>query len=407
MSTDRPLHVGFFSLQLPDSGISNGVVTYTRIMRNALRALGHSVTIVSGDKIEHQDGRIADLPRPAGLKRRLRLILESRRASDGCEPWNRLRILEAFEAACRAGVDVFEIEESFGWAGRLADYHVPIVERLHGPHVYGRDEFETPEQKNRGDFREASELASFKRVDAVTCPSQLLLDSLIERYALRPFFARAIPNPIPTAPLNARWSHERADPKQILCVGRFDLRKGADLVLRSFAQALEQVPDLSLIMAGPDFGLIGKDGAAIHFDEFIGREISPEARSRIRFLGPQSPESVSDLRLRSGFAVVGSRFENFPYSIAEAMAVGMPVLASDVFGNRELIRDDIDGVVGPVGDVDAMANAMVAMASDPGRLAEMGRSASRRTAEWLAPERIARETVEVYVEALKRRLRAR
>jgi glycosyltransferase involved in cell wall biosynthesis len=372
-------------------------------MRNALRALGHSVTIVCGDQIEHQDGRVADLPSPRGLKRRLRLLAEKRRGADGGDAWNRLRVLESFEAACRDGVDVFEIEESFGWAGRLSEFRIPIVERLHGPHVYGRDEFESREQKNLGDLREASELASFTRVDALTCPSQRLLDALLKQYTITPRLARAIPNPIAAAPPNETWSPNGADLNQILCVGRFDLRKGADLVLRAFAQALERLPDLKLVMAGPDFGLARENGAAIHFDEFITAELAPDARRRIQFLGAQPPARIAELRLQSAFAVVGSRFENFPYSIAEAMAVGMPVLASDVFGNCELLRDKVDGLVVPAGDIRAMANAMVAMAGEPVRLGEMGRSAYRRTAEWLSPERIARETVEVYVDVLERR----
>jgi glycosyltransferase involved in cell wall biosynthesis len=404
MSTDQLLHIGFFSLQLPDSGISNGVVTYTRIMRDALRALGHSVTIVSGDQIEHHDGRIVDLPPPTGFKRRFRLLLESRRPSDGCEAWNRLRVLEAFEAACRAGVQVFEIEESFGWAGRLADYRVAIVERLHGPHVYGRDEFESPEVKKLGDLREASELASFTRVDAITCPSQLLLDAVMGRYSIDPPLARAIPNPMPVALADERWSYDGADPNQLLCVGRFDLRKGADLVLRSFARALEQAPQLKLVMAGPDFGLTRGTGTPIQFDEFIATQLAPEARARVQFLGPQPPAKIRDLRHQSAFAVVGSRFENFPYSIAEAMAVGMPVLASASFGNRELVRDGVDGRIVPVGDVEAMADAMGAMAGDPALLKRMGRSAYDRASHLLSPDRIARESVEVYLRAIEKRL---
>jgi glycosyltransferase involved in cell wall biosynthesis len=84
------------------------------------------------------------------------------------------------------------------------------------------------------------------------------------------------------------------------------------------------------------------------------------------------------------------------------MAAGMPVLASDTFGNGEMIRDGLDGRIVPIGDVTATADAILAMASDPARLADMGRSAYARVAEWLSPERIARETVAVYREAMAR-----
>ena len=44
---ERPLHVGFYTPALPDSGNPNGIVTYVRIMRDALRSLGHKVTVVT------------------------------------------------------------------------------------------------------------------------------------------------------------------------------------------------------------------------------------------------------------------------------------------------------------------------------------------------------------------------
>jgi glycosyltransferase involved in cell wall biosynthesis len=395
-----PLRIALYSPELPDSGAVNGIVTYSRIMRDALRALGHSVTVVSADQIERADGRVAEIPTPSGIAARLRTLLEARRRKDGSDPWIRLRIMDAFKAARRAGVEVFEIEESFGWAGRLVGQGVAIVERLHGPHVYGRDDAETAEQRRLGDLREEAELASFSRVQAITCPSQRLLSAMVERYRIKAPINRAIPNPIPVAQPDSLWSSGFADPDQILCVGRFDLRKGADVAIRAFDLALKRRPSLRLVMAGPDRGLMQPNGSVTHFEEFVATEIRPETRARIRFLGPQRPDRIAELRRQSGLALVASRFENFAYSIAEAMAVGMPVLASDSFGNGEMIRDGLDGRIVPIAHVGAMADAMVAMAGDPGRLAEMGRSAYERVSQWLSPERIALETVEVYREAL-------
>ncbi len=401
---DSPLHIGFYSPELPDSGAVNGIVTYVRIMRDALRKLGHPVTVVSAEQIEHADGRIAELPNPRGIVGRLRMLREARRDQDGSDPWIRRCVLDAFHAARRAGIEVFEIEESFGWAGRLAGRHVPIVERLHGPHVYGRDEIENSDQKREGDLREAAELASFSRVQAVTCPSQRLLNATIAYYGLNLQIARAIPNPISVVPLLDAWRLDRADPEQILCVGRFDLRKGADVVLRAFARAVSERPSLKLVMVGPDRGLVRDDGSLVRFEDFVAREISPEVRGRVQFLGALPPRRVAELRLQSSFAVVGSRFENFPYSVAEAMAVGMPVLASDIFGNGEMIRDGLDGRTVSVGDVAAMGEAMVSMAGDPDRLERMGQSAYERVRDWLSPERIARETLSVYRDAMRSRI---
>lgn len=394
------LCIGFYSPALPDSGVPNGIVTYTRLMRDALRSIGHSVVVVTDNTIEGVDGVIRELPRLHGPVARLREILEARHGEDGCYPMARVQILRAFHAARRAGVQIFEMEESFGWAGRLVGRGVPIVERLHGPHALGREPIESPEERKLGDLREVAEIAAMKKVQAVTCPSGTLLREMVCRYALEPPVSAVIPNPIVAVPEQMTWNYRKAQPDQILCVGRIDLRKGADIVMRAFALALEQRPTLSLVIAGPDSGLRQEDGTTVHFEEFVSRELPEQARARIQFLGPQHPARLAELRLRSAICVVASRFENFAYSIAEAMACGMPVLASDSYGNSEMIRDRIDGRIVPVADIAATAAAIVSMLSDADKLAAMGRSAQSRAAKWLAPGQIAQQSAGIYRQAM-------
>ena len=396
---ERPLHIGFYSPALPYSGASNGIVTYTRVMRDALRRLGHSATIVTTTHIEHADGRVEALPEPNRLVRRFQLALERRREDDGSDAWVRYHVFAAIKAAQKCGVEVFEMEESHGWAARMAGRGMPIVERLHGPHVFGREPRETPEEKAAGNLREIAERNSFAKVEAVTSPSGEMLDELLQLYGLDLPLCETIPNPIELA--STRWDPKLADPDQILCVGRFDLRKGADVVVRAFAEASETRP-LRLVMAGPDTGIADESGKRWHFEEFTQGRISPEAKAKIQFMGPLPPERIAELRLQSSLALVGSRFENFPYSIAEAMAVGMPVLTSATFGGNEMVRDGIEGRVVPIGDSAAMRDAMLQMMNAPERLHEMGRAALDRAATWLSPERVARNTINLYRKAMAR-----
>lgn len=401
-SADQPLRIAFYSPALPESGASNGIVTYTRIMRDTLRAQGHEVLVVTTEQIEQADGTVVAINKAGAVSRKLRLWAESRRAPDGSDPWVRLHVLQALGEVLKQRPDLIEMEESHGWAARVAGRGVPVVERLHGPHVYGREEIESPSDRVLGDFREQAELNSLTRVQAVTCPSSRLLQAMIGRYDLELPLIRTIPNAMPTVDPRYAWDINKADPNQILCVGRFDLRKGADVAIRAFARACAQRPSLSIQMVGPDRGLKQTNGDLVHFDAFVSREVSPDIRSRIHFLGVQSQAELTQLRRGCGLALVASRFENFPYSIAEAMSFGMPVLASDSFGNAELVRDGVDGRVVPTGNVEATAEALLEMTADPARLAEMGRSAYLRASEFLSPDRIAQETVQLYREAIAR-----
>ena len=388
----HPLHVGLISPALPSKGMSNGIVTYVRILRDALRDQGHRVTVADADQIELPDGSIADLPVSRGLSSRIQTLAEGLRGRDTSTAYVRVRLLCALEAMKAAGVQIVEMEETWGWASRLAGRGVPIVIRLHGPHAFARE----AAQRNRTDRRrEAAELLAFRRVQAASSPSATVLQAMADQ-AGGSQRTRVIFNPVPIP--SDEWSPDRADANQLLFVGRFDSLKGADVVVRAFAKAVERRPSLRLVMVGPDRGL----GGRIHFDEFV-REIPDEARSKIEFLGEQLPERVAQLRLQSGLAIVGSRYETFPYTAFEAQAVGMPLLMTDTFGPKGIVSDGIDGRVVPVADLDSMADAIVQMVDDPASLKRLGAAGRAMVADKMDPTRIARETAELYRDVLAHR----
>jgi len=82
------------------------------------------------------------------------------------------------------------------------------------------------------------------------------------------------------------------------------------------------------------------------------------------------------------------------------MAVGMPLLATATFGPSEMLRNGVEGRLIPAENVGAMAEAMLSMLSDPAALSKMGAAAYARAADWLSPQRIATESVEVYRAAI-------
>jgi glycosyltransferase involved in cell wall biosynthesis len=84
-------------------------------------------------------------------------------------------------------------------------------------------------------------------------------------------------------------------------------------------------------------------------------------------------------RLREGRVfVLGSHEEGLPNAVMEAMATGLPVVATAVGGTRELVVDGITGVLVPPRDVAALAAAMLAYLDDPARSAAHGRAARER-----------------------------
>jgi len=75
-------------------------------------------------------------------------------------------------------------------------------------------------------------------------------------------------------------------------------------------------------------------------------------------------------------------------SLLEAMALGRPVIATDVGGNAELVADSETGFLVPPGDRDAVARAMLELARDPGRAGAMGDAGRARQRERFTGERM-------------------
>lgn len=384
-----PVHVGLFSPSLPANGLSNGIVTYVRILRDALRSLGHRVSIVDADQIEHADGTIADLASSSGLTCRLQTYAEAWHGRDASTAYVRLRMLSGFHALKAAGAQLVEIEESWGWAARLVGRGMPVVMRLHGPHAFAREATHRGRNDRR---REALEARAFEVVQAVSSPSESVLRAMLQSCGDRSL-TRVIHNPVPLP--SAQWHLDRADPNSMIFVGRFDSLKGADVVIVAFAKAVEQRPSLKLVFVGPDRGLGGK----VHFNEFV-QGIPAAARERIEFLGEQPPARVAELRPQSVLAIVGSRYETFPYTAFEAQASGMPLLMTDTLGPRGIVTDGVDGRLVPVADADAMARAMIAMIDDPVSLERLGKAGRDLVAHKMDPVHVARETARLYADTL-------
>ena len=364
-------------------------------MQQALRALGHRVTVLDSVAVQRPDDRIEPLPSQSRMRARFDGWMERLNPASWTHHFND-RVARSVRHVHRSDpFDIFEMEESFGAAGKLG-LPIPVVMRLHGPHFLGKDAVEPPAAARLSEQRVALEGRAIRAAEAITSPSAKLLDATLEYYDARSRRAVTIPNPIAVQPRAQCWSIDRCDPDQILCIGRFDLRKGADIALQAFAQVAARNPRAKLILAGPDYGLQQPDGNLVHFPDYLAAHMPEAIRPRITYLGPIPPADVAALRLASALCLTCSRFENFPYSVAEAMAAGVPSIVSDSFGNGELIEDGVNGIVVPIGDVGTTADAIEHALGDRARLSAMGEAGYRRCSEWLAPERVAAETVDFY-----------
>jgi glycosyltransferase involved in cell wall biosynthesis len=393
-------HVPFW----PIGSAANGIVTYASQLVPALRRLGHEVFVLAG-YIEsgHEDPYTIDLRRFVPAQTLFCRVM----FRVAPEVANFKRISDAIVAAVRElktrrGLDVIEIEDSFGWSYSISKLKIlPVVTKIHGP-WFQTEKFEISEKwiaLNR--HRERWEARALQHAQLVTAPSAAVLQAVKDHTGFHNIASRVIPNPLRPADAAETWNIKTCN-QSLLFVGRFDALKGGDLVLRAFAELAQLYPELRLTFVGPDRGLKDADGIVHDFNEFVCAHVPESCRQRIAYLGQTAHSQVMSLRRKSYVTVIASRQEVFPYSVLEAMSLGCPIVASTVGGISELIRDQRNGLLVPSNDVKALVEACRKLLESTPFAAQLGRQAWIDCNDLYRPEFIAEQTIAAYQEAIDR-----
>ncbi len=180
----------------------------------------------------------------------------------------------------------------------------------------------------------------------------------------------------------------------ILAVGRLsDARKNVRLLLQAYAQFLREcksVPDLYLVGDLPT-------AAALQYVSQLG------IRAHVQFLGPKHGAELAEVYRQARCFVLSSDEEGLGIVILEAMASGLPVVSTDCGGPATAIVAGETGVLTPVGDADALAQAMQSLWEQPALRRQMGQAGRQRAVERFSIEATGRIFQEKYDELIARR----
>ncbi len=192
--------------------------------------------------------------------------------------------------------------------------------------------------------------------------------------------SRLLPNGAPLdVIISVEGSQVQADlpPGYVLTAGHLIHRKGIDTVIAALRVAKDLGVMIPLVIAG--------DGPE---RESLMRQSHEQGVSdQIRFLGNQSHRQVLCLMKSCLFFVLASRAEGMPLVIAEAMACGKAIVASNVDGVPEIVQDGATGMLVPAEDPQSLASALVRLYSDAtfrDTLAKQGKEWAFREYNWEA-----------------------
>ena len=151
-----------------------------------------------------------------------------------------------------------------------------------------------------------------------------------------------------------------------VCVARLSPEKDVQNLVRALPHVVAALPDFRLEIAG--------DGPCR--EELVGLIDALRVRDHVRLLG--EVRDVPALLARARLFVLPSQSEGVSLTILEAMARGLPVVATHVGGNPEVVLDGATGRLVPSRDPAALARAVIEVARDPNRARQMGHAGRQR-----------------------------
>lgn len=194
-----------------------------------------------------------------------------------------------------------------------------------------------------------------------------------------------IPNGVDIERFSTRAPSRAGGDFNILFVGRLEPRKGAKYLLRAMPRILSEVPRARLVVvgSGPMSG-------------YYRSHLPDGVQDRVVFAGRVSGEELARHYAEADvFCSPATGGESFGIVLIEAMAAGAAVVASDIAGYRDVVKDGTTGLLVRRGDPDSIAEAIVRLAHDDGlkkRLVESARSDVRQYS-WT---RVTRQILDVY-----------
>jgi GalNAc-alpha-(1->4)-GalNAc-alpha-(1->3)-diNAcBac-PP-undecaprenol alpha-1,4-N-acetyl-D-galactosaminyltransferase len=191
----------------------------------------------------------------------------------------------------------------------------------------------------------------YRRADALVVQTETAAHWFRKWLGRRPPVS-VIPNPV-VPPSESRQAPPQVLKPFILAAGRLVPQKGFDVLIRAFALAAPECGQLRLVIAG--------DGPAAQALRCLVAELRLE--NRVLFLG--QIRELQTLMLQAEGFILASRYEGFPNVLLEALASGLPVVATDCpSGPREILRGGNFGLLVPCEDPSALAGALRRLATD-------------------------------------------
>ncbi|MFJ7962036.1 glycosyltransferase family 4 protein [Streptomyces sp. NPDC096324] len=232
---------------------------------------------------------------------------------------------------------------------------------------------------------------AYRRLDTLTTVTEADAAAYRRKVRMPGVRVEALPNSVPESVL----SPADGAAKVIIAAGRLVPVKRYDLIVEAFAVVAAEHPDWRL-------RIYGKGAEHERLRRLVG---DLGLYDRVLLMGAATPMEAE--WVKGSIAVAASDYEAFGMTIIEAMSCGLPVVSTDCpHGPGEIIEDGVDGRLVPVGDRDALAEALRGLVRDDEWRLRAGRAA-RKNARRFAPGPVVTQAERLFAEAVSARREGR
>jgi glycosyltransferase involved in cell wall biosynthesis len=403
----RPLRVCIVTAYVTQHSIG-GMQQHTDDLARGLVAAGHDVTILTARAPlepappENVAFEMADAEPPAS-------VYDRRWGEASARLFMRLHAKQPFDVVHSEGAG------ARGLVNHRLDTRVPVTVMYHGNWLgFVRAELRASVSghprwlRMLKAFRHSFDMSrihfgqghwqAFRRLESMV-PSESHVDDTVRSHLLSRERTHVVPNGIDVRlfhPGRNPGFRDRigvpADALLLMTLGRLAPDKGLDRALRAFAVLPRQDVYLAVVGEGE------QESELRRLAERLG------IAARVRLPGPVPQAEASDtLRAADVFWFPTVRDEAAPLVVPQALACGVPVVASRIGGIPDAIRGGEEGILIPAGDPDALAAATVPLLAHEEARLRIGAAGRRRAVEEFSIETMVERTVEVYRLAISRR----
>jgi glycosyltransferase involved in cell wall biosynthesis len=391
----QKLNIGFVATESPygNPGVG-GIAAYLRALIPALLDAGHRVVLFAGAReqrsflAEEERLRVHHFRLPSAHWYAAKIPLLR---STITLPLRQLEWSYAFHrrVASVAASEKFDVLECTEVGALFLHRIAPIVIRLHGSEFVFRKHSGIPLNSSVR-WNDSLEGYSCKRAVAVTTPSQFQADEILNHRGWPADRVRVIPNPISATILKAGLEFERNGGSEpiVLYTGRLAPVKGVETLLRAAKLVHDHNPGITFVLAGP--------WQMPYPPETYGLQLDYTNVNGVRWVGPREQSELIDWYKRAALFVMPSYYESFGISVVEAMAFGLPVVASDSGGLSEVVGNNGCGSLVPKRDPNALADAIVGSLGFKSARAQVSAASRERVCKMFTADRVLESTLELY-----------